>query len=133
MGGSGGKRYRDRLKRTEATINGNFNSIGNASEQKQNLALVTRLLGEIGHDGYYSAVVDSNERLFLTDCKIKLNQEGSRATYGWRQVEKLVAIHSRVMKHREGHNGGQVQKAKGESSGAGQSGEGTGSGDTQAR
>lgn len=101
MGGSGGKRYRDRVKAATATIDGNFNSIGDVSEQKQNLVLVTRLLGEIGQEGYAYPIVTSNERLFINDCRIKLNQEGGRSVYGWRQVASLVAIHQRVVAYRD--------------------------------
>jgi hypothetical protein len=81
---------------------GKFDSIGNKSQQQENLALAVRLLGEIGADG--KEMVPTNERLFLIDCMIKINQEGTRATFGWKQVEELVRIHAEVMyrKEREG-------------------------------
>jgi hypothetical protein len=98
MGGCGGKKQR--LKAKTATIDGNFNSIGNVSEQKQNLALVTKLMGQIGSDGVHLPCVSDNDRLFLNDCRIKMNQSGSNAVFGWRQVEAIVRVHKAVIEYR---------------------------------
>lgn len=87
--------------RRPSTLGGKFDSIGNVSDQTQNLALITRLLGEIGQDGYALPCVTPNDRIFICDCRIKLNQEGGRAVYGWRQVEKMVEIHRRVVDERK--------------------------------
>jgi hypothetical protein len=95
MGGCGGKKQRERLKAT-ATLGGKFNSIGSREEQQSNLALIVKLLGEIGSDG----VVSSNDRLFLDDVRIKLRQMGQNASFGWRQVEKMVAVHKAVVEGR---------------------------------
>jgi len=104
MGGCGGKKQRERAKAAAATMDGKFNSVGDMSQQKDNLALVTKLLGEIGRDGMVLPCVSSNDRLFLADCRIKLNQQGARAVYGWRQVESMVRIHKAVVAYREGNN-----------------------------
>ena len=96
MGGCGGKKRREKAK--AGTLDNNFNSIGTAQDQMQNLELVTRLMGEIGMDG--ERMVDSNSKLFLQDCRIKLNQKGTGAMFGWRQVEKMVALHKQVTEQR---------------------------------
>lgn len=94
MGGCGGKKKRQRAKEA-ATLGGKFDSIGQREEQQANLKLVTRLMGEIGPDG--EKKVSSNDRLFLQDVRIKLNQSGSAAMFGWRQVEAMVRIHAEVV------------------------------------
>jgi hypothetical protein len=101
MGGCGGKKQREKAKAAATgTIDGNFNSIGNAQQQQNNLALVTKLMGEIGPDGSSLPCVDSNDRLFLNDCRIKMNQGGSTSVFGWRQVAGMVRIHKAVMEYR---------------------------------
>lgn len=94
MGGSDGKRQRIRSNGP----NGQFDSIGTADQQSQNSALVVRLMGEIGQDGKQS--LPPMDRIFLTDCQIKLNSNGSKVAFGWKQVEKVVALHKLVMEGR---------------------------------
>jgi hypothetical protein len=93
--------------RPATTIGGKFQSTGKAEEQRENRALVIRLMGEIGADG--KATVAKNDQLFLEDCMVKLNRySGSSAglaVFGWRQVEKMVALHAEVMAAREVANG----------------------------
>lgn len=95
MGGSGGQRARAKSK--SATLGGKFDSIGSASDQKANLALVTRLLSEVVGVYKWRLRVDQNDIYFIEDCKIKMNQAGSGAMFGWGQVQKMVAIHKKVV------------------------------------
>lgn len=99
MGGCGGKKQRERQK-AASTIGGKFDSTGKSADHKANCALVTAKVGEIlgmlqdaphGHSW-----ADTNDRLFMQDVRIKLNQYGSNAVFGWRQVEAVVALHGRV-------------------------------------
>jgi hypothetical protein len=76
------------------TIGGKFDSTGAAADQQRNCQLVTTLMGEIGRDG--ADLVAIPDQYFLTDCRIKLNESGSKAVFGWRQVEKIVAIAAMV-------------------------------------
>lgn len=114
MGGSGGKRQRERQK--ASTVGGKFNSIGSAEEQRANKELVVKLMGEVGSDG--ERMVSSNDRLFLQDVRIKMNQMGNSAAFGWRQVEAMVRIHAEVMGKRKG----QEEKANGKQHGTGSQG-----------
>lgn len=75
------------------TVGGKFNSIGSAEQQEDNVALVTRLCGQIGVDGYL--LVKPEDRPFIDDTRYKLNAAGYKA-FGWRQVEKMVTIHKYV-------------------------------------
>lgn len=81
-----------------STVGGKFNSIGGAGTQRANVALIIKLCGEIGVDGY--ATLDPPDRMFIDDTRIKLNQATS-AMFGWRQVERMVAIHHHVMEARK--------------------------------
>jgi hypothetical protein len=89
---------------------GKFDSIGDKSQQAENLSLVVRLLGEIGQDG--KEMVPPIERIFLTDCLIKINQMGGSAAFGWRQVEEVVRIHAEVQYRREKLGNGDTGDAK---------------------
>lgn len=96
MGGCGGKKQREKAKgKIAATIGGQYSSTGNLTDQQNNLALVTKLMGEIGQDGEKYA--HPEDRIFLQDTRIKMNQFGSGATFGWRQVEAMVRVHKEVM------------------------------------
>ena len=93
MGGSAGNKARERRKAGTSTLGGKFSSIGTGEEQKANHRLVvekmTEVLPMIRH-------VSSDDLLFLQDVKIKLNSHGSAASFGWRQVEAMVRIHTEV-------------------------------------
>ena len=93
MGGCGGKKSREKAKQQAATIDSNFNSTGDVNDQAANRELVVRLFAEVLP---YVDLLDSNDRLFLQDCRIKMNMYGSRVVFGWRQVAKIVAIHKWV-------------------------------------
>jgi hypothetical protein len=101
MGGCGGKKAREKRKAGTSTVGGKFDSIGQVEEQQANHALVVRLLAEIIPLVHHAS---SNDRLFLQDVRIKLNQQGSNAQFGWRQVEAMVRVHAEVL-DKEAHSG----------------------------
>lgn len=104
MGGAGGKKARHKARESETTtLGGKFLSVGSREEQASNLALVVKLMGEIGIDGERH-VRDQNDLNFLSDCRIKLNQGGGYTTFGWRQVEVIVRIHKMVEEARVATN-----------------------------
>lgn len=80
-----------------ACIGGKFNSIGSANQQAENAALVSRLSREVGVDGYTLLVAsgDLTAQVFLDDTRFKLQQE--RPQFGWRQVQRMVEIHAKVV------------------------------------
>jgi hypothetical protein len=84
---------------------GKFDSIGSAQSQADNLALVTKLLPRVKEGRRY---LNPAEWAFIEDCMVKMNQHGSRAMFGWRQVEKVVELARRV--EMEG-GGGREDKA----------------------
>ena len=116
MGGCGGKKQREKRKAGTGP-GGQFDSIGQKEQQQQNLALCTRLLGEIGSDG--ERLADSNDKLFLQDCRIKLNQFGANAMFGWRQVESMVRVHGYIQERRMEAN---RQRARSTANGVGTAG-----------
>ena len=91
MGGSAGKKARLKRKTGTSTLDGKFNSIGGKEEQQANHALMVGKLGEVIP---LLRFVTSDDRLFLQDVRIKLNQSGSNAVFGWRQIEAMVRIHT---------------------------------------
>jgi len=118
MGGSGGKRER---QRRVSTLGGKFQSIGSKEEQDSNRELVVRLMARIGPEG--EKEVGTIDRIFLQDCKIKMNQFGQNVQFGWRQVENIVRIHDQIMAKREERNAntnrqGQGQGAKRDGTGS---------------
>ena len=98
MGGCGGKKTREKRKAGTSTLGGKFSSIGSSEEQKANHRIIVEKLAEviplIRH-------VSSDDRLFLQDCKIKLNSYGSAASFGWRQVEAMMRIDTDAMAKEE--------------------------------
>lgn len=82
------------------TIGGKFNSTGGANDQEQNRALIAKLIGEIGQDGY--DLLPSDDKLLLTDTRGKLSDR-TASMFGWRQVEAIVRIHTFVMNTRHAH------------------------------
>lgn len=78
--------------------NQKFNSIGNRETQQATLALMTRLCGEVGIDGY--KLLTPDEKAFIDDVRYKLNQHGSNM-FGVRQVARMKDIHTLVMARRE--------------------------------
>lgn len=112
MGGSGGKRARVKAREGETTtLGGKFLSTGSREEQDANRILVLRLMAEIGSDGA-KLIVEPNDKLFLTDCRIKLNSGKDHVVFGWRQVAAMVRIHKHVQGKREetAHADGTPQK-----------------------
>lgn len=71
---------------------GKFDSIGSAGSQRDNLALVTRLLPGVEQ---HAAGMTEPERGFVADCRLKLTQYGGQAMFGWRQVSKMVELAGR--------------------------------------
>lgn len=86
---------------TQRTIGGKFNSIGDGPTQKDNAALMVKLCGEIGSDGY--RLLERDDQLFIDDCKFKMNMAGN-IMFGHKQVEKMVAVHKYVMMRRAQEN-----------------------------
>ena len=115
MGGCGGKKTREKRKAGTSTLGGKFSSIGSSEEQKANHRIIVEKLAEviplIRH-------VSSDDRLFLQDCKIKLNSYGSAASFGWRQVEAMVRIHTAVkLKEAEENENGKRHGTSGKAAG----------------
>lgn len=83
-----------RPNRPRGTLGGKFESIGSAEQQGDNLALVTKLMGEIDR-----AKVAEADRFFIEDVQSKLAGSPGikRGMFGWRQVEAVVRIHKYVM------------------------------------
>jgi hypothetical protein len=89
------------------TIGGKFNSIGDAKQQSENVALVTRLVGEIGIPAGRTDLTP-DETAFLIDTRAKLNSPVNRM-FGWRQVEEIVRIHAKAVEGRKGASGADKQ------------------------
>lgn len=98
MGGCGGKKQREKRKVGTSTLGGKFSSIGSGEEQRANHRLIVEKLAEVIPLVHH---VSSDDRLFLQDCKIKLNQLGAAATFGWRQVEAMMRIYTDAMAKEE--------------------------------
>lgn len=81
------------------TLGGKFQSTGRAEDQNANKALITRLIAEIGQDGF--DMLPPEDRIFLQDTRDKLSDRASNM-YGWRQVEAVVRIHAVVIQMRTG-------------------------------
>lgn len=76
-------------------VGGKFHSTGTKGQMADNLALVTRLVGEIGSDG--RALVEPKDLPFFDDTLYKLQRSGSAGgMFGWKQVEAMVRIHKYV-------------------------------------
>lgn len=75
-------------------VGGKFHSTGVKEDVAANTALVCRLVGEIGVDGY--ELVAERDRPFIDDVRFKLQSGGSSAVFGWRQVEAVVRVHGEV-------------------------------------
>lgn len=71
---------------------GKFDSTGNREQVIRHREQVKALLQRIGTAGYDKAT--PGEKCFIDDCRIKM--QGANPTFGWRQVESLQAISSRV-------------------------------------
>lgn len=82
------------------TVGGKYTSTGNKAQMAENLTLVTRLIGEIGVDGY--PFVLDRDKPFIDDTRFKLRGASSQTkVFGFKQVEALVGIHAYVVKARE--------------------------------
>lgn len=100
----GEKRTKKVTPKFTSTLGGKFTSLPDGKSQAENAALVVRLCGEIGVDGY--ATLDKYDKIFIDDVRIKLRTtRGQPAMFGWRQVEAMVRIHGKVMADRK--EGGQ--------------------------
>jgi len=121
MGGCGGKKRRERAKQVAATIDANFNSTGDVEDQGKNRELVLRLIPDIRP---HVTRLTFNDQQFIKDCLIKMNQMGSTVIFGWRQVQKMVAIHKGVTDGSywaaDGLPGNASGSGAGETSGAGE-------------
>lgn len=90
--GNGGKSQR--------CVGGKFTSTGTKTQMAENLALVIRLMGEIGTDGMQH--VEAKDKLFVDDTRLKLQGgNGSQMVFGWRQVEAIVRIAKYVKEVRD--------------------------------
>lgn len=83
-----------------SVIGGKFNSTGDATAQRENRNLVTRLHGEImravdGRESVLNAILDPPDREFLRDTGTKLRGSGN-VMFGWRQVEAMVRVHGKI-------------------------------------
>lgn len=82
-------------------VGGKFHSTGTKAQMAENLALVTRLMGEIGVDGWPH--VTAADRPFVEDTRFKLRgPAGGHKVFGWRQVEAMVRIAKYVKEARDG-------------------------------
>lgn len=88
----------NRKAKPRATLGGKFNSTGTADDMERNLALVTRLVGQIGQDG--EKMLTGPDATFFEDVRYKL-QGNERRMFGWRQVEALQRISQQVEAQRE--------------------------------
>lgn len=81
-------------------VGGKFASTGTKTQMAENLALVVRLMSEIGADGMQ--YVEAKDRLFVDDTRYKLRGgNGSQMVFGWRQVEAMVRIAKYVKEARD--------------------------------
>lgn len=80
-----------------STVGGKFNSIGSAKVQSENSALMVRLCGEIGIDGYQT--LTPADKIFIDDVRHKL-RSGGNLMFGWRQIEHMVEVHKAVVQAR---------------------------------
>lgn len=88
-----------------STLGGKFTSLPDGKSQAENAALVVKLCGQIGVDGY--ELCDKYERIFLDDVRTKIRTtHGQAPMFGWRQIEAMVKLHAKVVKAREAANGG---------------------------
>lgn len=87
----------------ERCVGGKFHSTGTKGQMAENLALVTRLMGEIGKDGL--PLVLPKDRPFIDDTLFKLRSgvAGSRV-FGWKQVEAVVRVAAYVKEARDGRS-----------------------------
>lgn len=84
MGGRGGQKQR---KRTGP--GGKFDSTGTHEQARENAALVVRILPYLELNRESIGVAD---QCLIDDCRMKLQQQGTNAMFGWRQVERLVEL-----------------------------------------
>lgn len=91
-----------KVKDTRPRVHGGkFNSIGSAQDQEANAALVVRLLGEVGVDGY--PLLTPDDKLFVDDVRLKVQAvhgTKQKVMFGWRQVEKMVEVAGKVKEAR---------------------------------
>lgn len=88
------------LKTMGRCVGGKFHSTGTKAQMAENLALVTRLMGEIGADGM--AHVKPKDKLFVDDTRYKLQGPfGGHRVFGWKQVEAMVRIAAYVKEVRD--------------------------------
>lgn len=88
--------YGRRQKAVRTGPHGKFDSTGSVSEQQANLATVTRMLPALEAEVAKGRVV-MPDRVFIEDCRVKLRQSGSRAVFGWKQVERVVTLHRMLL------------------------------------
>lgn len=91
-------------RKSTSTLGGKFNSIGTREEAEGNTALVRRLSASITPAQFTK--LEAGDRVFLEDVRYKLRVgSGSKAQFGWRQVEAMVALHRRLNLGKEVRNG----------------------------
>lgn len=86
---------------TKKTIGGKFQSTGNKLQQADNVALIVRLLAEMGiphSDSDLHSILNRHEVEFIIDCRNKLSR--TNPMFGWRQVEEVVRIGKFVREER---------------------------------
>lgn len=84
-------------KRPRVGPGGKFDSTGNEASRGANTALIVKLLPDVESGIRLLTPIEGD---FIRDCRIKLNQMGGKATFGWRQVEKMVELSTRLKKPR---------------------------------
>lgn len=72
--------------------NAKFHSLGTAKQQEADRALVCKLCGEIGVDGY--ELLDSRDRVFIDDIRYKL--QTAHRMFGTRQVKYIQEVVEKV-------------------------------------
>lgn len=100
-----GEKRPARAPKPQSTLGGKFTSMGNSQSQGDVAALMVKMCSEIGTDGYLT--LTKYDKIFIDDVRIKIRTtHGQAPMFGYRQLEKMVAVHKAVMEARGGANGG---------------------------